>query len=256
MTPHEERRIYDEIGVLAKAARIAILTGLRQQEEFTLRREWIHLDEGYITLPDTKSGAYQIIHVNKEARALFREILDSHKSEWVFPHSRDLSKPVNGKSMYTHLFKPALQRLGLYTSKRQGINWHTLRKTFGSRLAMLGYNERIIMTAGRWSDTSVVSHYVAIWDTNVRHALEELSTIKARLTNDKTVDPHVDKRIDALQRVDSITRRGGRVAEGAGLENRSGASHRGFESHPLRQPVYRQIGLSPHCRNTPNKSAS
>ncbi len=24
--------------------------------------------------------------------------------------------------------------------------------------------------------------------------------------------------------------------EGAGLENRSGASHRGFESHPLRQP--------------------
>ena len=30
-------------------------------------------------------------------------------------------------------------------------------------------------------------------------------------------------------------RRGGRVVDGSGLENRQGASPRGFESHPLRQ---------------------
>src|SRR5207249_11803887 len=29
-------------------------------------------------------------------------------------------------------------------------------------------------------------------------------------------------------------RRGGRVVDGSGLENRQGASRRGFESHPLR----------------------
>src|SRR4051812_31795840 len=34
------------------------------------------------------------------------------------------------------------------------------------------------------------------------------------------------------------TRRGGRVVDGSGLENRQGASPRGFESHPLR-----------HCKN-------
>ena len=32
----------------------------------------------------------------------------------------------------------------------------------------------------------------------------------------------------------SLTRRGGRVADCTGLENRHGASHRGFESLPLR----------------------
>jgi hypothetical protein len=32
-----------------------------------------------------------------------------------------------------------------------------------------------------------------------------------------------------------IFRRGGRVVDGSGLENRQGASLRGFESHPLRQ---------------------
>ncbi len=32
--------------------------------------------------------------------------------------------------------------------------------------------------------------------------------------------------------------RGGRVVEGAGLENRYGrTSHRGFESHPLRESI-------------------
>jgi hypothetical protein len=33
------------------------------------------------------------------------------------------------------------------------------------------------------------------------------------------------------------TRRGGRVVDGSGLENRQGASPRGFESHPLRQLI-------------------
>ena len=35
------------------------------------------------------------------------------------------------------------------------------------------------------------------------------------------------------QQSDCFTRRGGRVVECTGLENRRGASHRGFESHPL-----------------------
>ena len=34
-------------------------------------------------------------------------------------------------------------------------------------------------------------------------------------------------------------RRGGRVVDGSGLENRQGASPRGFESHPLRQTELR-----------------
>ena len=48
-----------------------------------------------------------------------------------------------------------------------------------------------------------------------------------------------------------LERRGGRVAEGAGLENRSGASHRGFESHPLRQPVTSQLPVSPGIQKFP-----
>jgi hypothetical protein len=32
-----------------------------------------------------------------------------------------------------------------------------------------------------------------------------------------------------------LTRMGGRAVEGTGLENRQGATPRGFESHPIRQ---------------------
>ena len=34
-----------------------------------------------------------------------------------------------------------------------------------------------------------------------------------------------------------MTWRGGRVVDGTGLENRRGATHRGFESLPLRQKL-------------------
>src|SRR4051812_16304685 len=39
------------------------------------------------------------------------------------------------------------------------------------------------------------------------------------------------------------TRRGGRVVDGSGLENRQGASPRGFESHPLRCLPHRQAKI-------------
>ena len=38
--------------------------------------------------------------------------------------------------------------------------------------------------------------------------------------------------------------RGGRVAEGSGLENRRSESYRGFESHPLRLELDQGVGLN------------
>gem|GEM_PF-6630329 len=35
----------------------------------------------------------------------------------------------------------------------------------------------------------------------------------------------------------SVTGKGDRVVDGAGLENQCGATHRGFESHPFRQTI-------------------
>ena len=40
-----------------------------------------------------------------------------------------------------------------------------------------------------------------------------------------------------MQECDRRERRGGRVVDGSGLENRQSASSRGFESHPLRQSI-------------------
>jgi hypothetical protein len=42
-------------------------------------------------------------------------------------------------------------------------------------------------------------------------------------------------------------RRGGRVVDGSGLENRQGARPRGFESHPLRQPSLWSVAKSEGC---------
>src|SRR5450759_2941417 len=44
-------------------------------------------------------------------------------------------------------------------------------------------------------------------------------------------------------------RRGGRAVDGSGLENRQGASPRGFESHPLRQVQELSIVVDPTCNS-------
>ena len=62
-------------------------------------------------------------------------------------------------------------------------------------------------------------------------------------------DPSPDGRIPAR-----LTRRGGRVVDGSGLENRQGESPRGFESHPLRHSIL-DFGLwISDCRQNPPRN--
>ena len=82
----EYKKLYPELGTMyAPWARLAILTGLRQEEQFTLRWSQIDLERGLITLPTTKAGDCQYLPLNEEAITILRA-LDSWKySAWVFP---------------------------------------------------------------------------------------------------------------------------------------------------------------------------
>lgn len=155
----EELALVKELGPHWDCVRLAILTGLRQDEEFRLQWKYLHLDQGYGRLPNPKGGEPEVFLLSDEAIAILRK-REGNGSPWVFPHRRDPQKPVNGKSWYNHIFKPACRRAGIELSRANGKTWHTLRHTFAGRLQEEGVAVGDIKELGRWKSWKAMDRYL------------------------------------------------------------------------------------------------
>ena len=83
---------------------------------------------------------------------------------------------INGQNWYKTIFKKRLQAAGIKVGRPDGIVWHTLRHTFGSRLAMSGASDRDIMALGRWKSASMVTHYAHLQPSHLHEVVNRLST--------------------------------------------------------------------------------
>ena len=149
--------------------RLAILTGLRKSEQFGLRWADIDLDRGLITLPHTKSGTVQYVHLMEEAKAILRGLIPGNTSVWVFP-SDDPETHLDHHNFYGRVYITALK-----DAKLEGVTWHTLRHTFASRLAMNGQGPSTIAALLRHSGTDLVARYAHLSPTHLHGALEGVS---------------------------------------------------------------------------------
>jgi integrase len=143
----------DEVETLCKAIghpydawiRLAILTGMRKSEQFDLRWADIDPEHGLITLPQTKSGAVQYVHLMEEAKQILRILIPGNTSLWVFP-SEHPETHVDPDNFYGRVYMTALK-----DAKLEGVTWHTLRHTFASRLAMNGRHPvRLRPASAQW----------------------------------------------------------------------------------------------------------
>jgi integrase len=166
----EEARLCQAIGQPYDAwVRLAILTGLRKAEQFGLRWADLDLDRGLITLPHTKSGIVQYVHLMEEAKAILRSLIPGNTSVWVFP-SADPETHLDHHNFYGRVYLTALKNARL-----EGVTWHTLRHTFASRLAMNGQAPSTIAALLRHSGTDLVARYAHLSPTHLQGALEGVS---------------------------------------------------------------------------------
>jgi integrase len=84
---------------------LAILTGLRQDEQFSLRWTDVDLERGFLVLPDTKAGEVQYVALNDEARAILKGFEGWQRSVWVFP-SQNPATHLNARNFYRRCFLP------------------------------------------------------------------------------------------------------------------------------------------------------
>jgi len=128
----EEQRVCETIGSpYDKWIRFAILTGLRQKEQFSLKWAHIDLERNLIALPDTKTGHVQYVHLSEEAKRILQTFDSWQTSQWVFP-SQNIGTHIDPLNFYHRVYVPAVKKTQL-----EGVTWHTLRHTFASRLAMI-----------------------------------------------------------------------------------------------------------------------
>jgi integrase len=191
LSPEEEQTLCGAVGPdFAPWVRLAILTGMRQAEQFSLRWEHVDCERGLITLPATKAGGVQYVRLNKEAMAILRELdaraakaqavaeaeaiaggkqKAAHRSVWVFP-SENPETHIDPRNFYRRVYLPKVKETGL-----EGVTWHTLRHTFASRLAMSGATEGTIAALLRHSSTALVRRYAHLSPSHLLEAVEKVA---------------------------------------------------------------------------------
>ncbi len=158
---------------------------MRQGEQFGLQWSWIDFDHKLITIPRSKSGRPIYIDLIDEAVEILRSFATWQFSKWIFPHPRDPSRPLSGRTFYQRIFKPRLARAGLKVGRPDGIVWHTLRDTFGTRLGLSGATDMEFLAAGRWKSTEMIRRYTHVNREHVRPRLEKLSQFPPQPPLDK-----------------------------------------------------------------------
>ncbi|MCH8041470.1 MAG: site-specific integrase [Nitrospinae bacterium] len=178
LSPEEEGILMKELGpVYGLWARLAILTGMRKTELFSLRWSELDLEGGLATLPDTKAGEVQYVHLNREAVAILRGMDSWKRSVWVFP-SKNPAQHLDTDNFYGRVYLPAVKR-----TKLEDVTWHTLRHTFASRLAMSGATEQDIASCLRHSSTALVRRYAHLSPTHLKGVMEKVSAFSQPVPN-------------------------------------------------------------------------
>ncbi|MDR4470659.1 MAG: tyrosine-type recombinase/integrase [Nitrospira sp.] len=171
LTQEEEAALARRLGIpYGPWMRLAVLTGLRLGEQFSLKWPDVDLERGILTLPHTKAGHVQYVPLNEEAKAILRGFDSWQRSTWVFPSENPVTR-LDQRNFYTRIFVPAVQAL-----KLEGVTWHTLRHTFASRLAMSGQAEGTIAALLRHSTTGLVRRYAHLSPTHLKAAVETVAS--------------------------------------------------------------------------------
>lgn len=113
---------------------VALHTGMRKGEQFTVTPDQVDLEKKFIYLTDSKNGSDRFVQLNTIAMRTMKEVLAAHKKRGL-PSEATLFVSGRKEPMRDprEWFDAACEE-----AKIEGVTWHILRHTFGSRLVMAG----------------------------------------------------------------------------------------------------------------------
>jgi integrase len=143
---------------------VAIGTGLRKNEQLSLRVEQLDFARNLVIATRTKAGKNREVPMNSEVREILLR-LTRHKrfGDYVFVSRKTGTRFKDIK----HSFQKACELAGI-----EGLVWHDLRATFGTRLGEAGFDAFTIAQLMGHSDVRTTQRYVRATELNKRAAVE------------------------------------------------------------------------------------
>ncbi|HTM88400.1 MAG TPA: site-specific integrase, partial [Terriglobales bacterium] len=155
---------------------IAINTGMRLSEQYTLERVNVSLERKSVTVQQSKNGTARHIPLNARALAALKWVLESHSAAQVFPHHANATK-----GHAPRWFGSAVEKAGITP-----ITWHGLRHTFASRLVMAGVDIRTVQELMGHKSILMTMRYAHLAPDHQRAAVEKLDGEKPSATTTAT----------------------------------------------------------------------
>ena len=144
--------------------KVALGTGMRLGEQLRLGWDKVDFSRGVLLVTRTKSGKDREIPMNPEVLEVLISLREGSSGRgYVFVNPRTGTRITEVKRG----FGTALRIAGI-----EGLVWHDLRATFGTRLGEAGYDAFTIAALMGHSDIHTTARYVRATDRNKREAVE------------------------------------------------------------------------------------
>jgi integrase len=152
---------------------LALHTGMRQAELYSLRWEGVDLKRRVITILRSKNNRKRHIPINRDAAAAF-EALDARRDSYgyVVPLSRKRAwiKGTERIRYFPRWFGDVVA-----AAKLDDFTFHDLRHTFASRLVMAGVDIRTVQELMGHRSYTMTLRYAHLADAHLRSAIEKIS---------------------------------------------------------------------------------
>jgi integrase len=177
----EEKRIVETINkncaVQLPAFIIALHTGMRKSEQFSLEWNNVDLERRKIFLGNTKNaknkeGRYREIPMSDTCHRILGELFEKGRrqkvpNKWVFQSTRYDRHLLDPKKWWETVLRMA---------EVDDFHWHDLRHTFCSRLVMRGVSLRAVMELAGHSSIVVTTRYAHLEPEHNVAAIKMLDT--------------------------------------------------------------------------------
>lgn len=149
---------------------VALNSGMRLSEQFSLTWEAIDFGRKEIVLDETKNGSSRHIPMNSTCEAAFRSLVVAGQKPADRVFSSRHGKAINTPRKW---FEASAEEAGI-----TDLTWHSLRHTFCSRLAMAGVDIRTIAQLAGHKTLAMAMRYSHLSPSHNLSAIEKLVAVE------------------------------------------------------------------------------
>jgi len=149
---------------------VAIHTGMRKGNQFTVEWSQVDFPAETIHLDETKNGTSHTVHLNPtalESLKALRAAYEHRKLQFPTLFFDKQNTPIHDPREW---FKVSCEEAGI-----EGVTWHTLRHTFASRLVMAGVDLRTVQVLMNHKTIAMTARYAHLAPEHLKEAVKRIA---------------------------------------------------------------------------------